>query len=106
MPCPDCSDNADYERVELVWPGKGKPVERVSLPFQTIERVNDVRRSRSAQAELVGAVAPSHPVDSRLRGNDGEGGDDEGDNTRPSRAREKLAVTSRERELKRFERKC
>ena len=56
MPCPDCSDNADYERVELVWPGKGKPVERVSLPFQTIERVNDVRRSRSAQAELVGAA--------------------------------------------------
>ena len=99
MPCPDCSDNADYERVELVWPGKGKPVERVSLPFQTIERVNDVRRSRSAQAELVGAVASAHPVDSRLRGNDG-------DNTRPSRAREKLAVTSRERELKRFEHKC
>ena len=59
MPCPDCSDNADYERVELVWPGKGKPVERVSLPFQTIERVNDVRRSRSAQAELVGTT-PRH----------------------------------------------
>ena len=97
MPCPDCSDNADYERVELVWPGKGKPVERVSLPFQTIERVNDVRRSRSAQAELVGAVTPAHPVDSRLRGNDGESAGNDGDNTRPSRAREKLAVTSRER---------
>ena len=52
MPCPDCSPSADYERVELVWPGKGKPVERVSLPFQTIERVNDVRRSREGQAAL------------------------------------------------------
>ena len=53
MPCPDCSPTADYERVELVWPGKGKPVDRVSLPFQTIERVNDVRRSRDMQAGLV-----------------------------------------------------
>lgn len=52
MPCPDCSPSGDYERVELVWPGKGKPVERVSLPFQTIERVNDVRRSRDGQAGL------------------------------------------------------
>ena len=134
MPCPDCSDNADYERVELVWPGKGKPVERVSLPFQTIERVNDVRRSRSAQAELVGASTRHSGLDaeftgqasrhrhsgldaestgqasqhrhSRVGGNP-QGGDDE-DNTRPSRAREKLAVTSREREreLKRFEHKC
>ena len=51
-PCPDCSPSHDYERVELVWPGKGKPVERVSLPFQTIERVNDVRRSRGGQAGL------------------------------------------------------
>ena len=148
MPCPDCSDNADYERVELVWPGKGKPVERVSLPFQTIERVNDVRRSRSAQAELVSATtrhsgieqnhdsqdmprhsgldaesagqasqhrhsgleqdqdSPDAHRHSRVGGNP-QGEDDE-DDTRPSRAREKLAVTSREREreLKRFEHKC
>ena len=40
----------DYDRVELVWPGKRTEVERVRLPFQTIERVNDVRRSRGAQA--------------------------------------------------------
>ncbi len=53
MPCPDCSpEHDDYERVELVWPGKNKPVERISLPFQTIERVNDVRRSRNRQATL------------------------------------------------------
>ena len=52
MPCPDCSTTGDYERVELVWPGKGRPVDRVSLPFQTIERVNDVRRSRGGQAGL------------------------------------------------------
>ncbi len=56
MPCPDCSHDGDYDRVELVWPGKKRPVERVSLPFQTIERVNDVRRSRDAQAQLVGAA--------------------------------------------------
>ncbi len=56
MPRPDDSQDVDYERVELVWPGKNRPVERVSLPFQTIERVNDVRRSRDAQAHLVGAA--------------------------------------------------
>ena len=32
----------DYDRVELVWPGKRTEVERVRLPFQVIERVNDV----------------------------------------------------------------
>ena len=39
----------DYDRVELVWPGKRTEVERVRLPFQTIERVNDARRSRGGQ---------------------------------------------------------
>ncbi len=38
-----------YDRVELVWPGKRSEVERVRLPFQTIERVNDARRSRDGQ---------------------------------------------------------
>ena len=42
----------DYDRVELVWPGKRSDVERVRLPFQTIERVNDARRSREGQPEL------------------------------------------------------
>ena len=56
MPGPENSHDADYERVELVWPGKNRPIEHVSLPFQTIERVNDVRRSRDAQAQLVGAA--------------------------------------------------
>ena len=51
----DDSQDVDYERVELVWPGKNRPMERVSLPFQTIERVNDVRRSSDAQAELAAA---------------------------------------------------
>ena len=53
MQRPDHSQDTDYDRVELVWPGKNRPVERVSLPFQTIERVNDVRRSWDAQSELV-----------------------------------------------------
>ena len=41
-----------YEKVELVWPGKTTEVERVSLPFQTIERVNEVSRSAGGQARL------------------------------------------------------
>ena len=43
----------DYDRVELVWPGKRTEVERVRLPFQAIERVNDVRRSREGQAPIL-----------------------------------------------------
>jgi len=45
----------DITRTELVWPGKydenGKrrEVERVSLPFQVIERVNESRATREAQ---------------------------------------------------------
>lgn len=42
----------DYDRVELVWPGKRSDVERVRLPFQTIERVNDARRSREGQPDF------------------------------------------------------
>ena len=43
----------DYQRVELVWPGKRTEVERIRLPFQVIERVNDVRRSRDGQAPML-----------------------------------------------------
>jgi adenine-specific DNA-methyltransferase len=44
-------------RTELVWPGKydrdGKPreIDRVNLPFQVIERVNESRASREAAKE-------------------------------------------------------
>jgi adenine-specific DNA-methyltransferase len=48
----------DYRRVELVWPGKKTQVERVKLPFQVIERVNDVRRSERGQAPLLGTELP------------------------------------------------
>ena len=44
--------NSGYDKVELVWPGKTTEVERVSLPFQTIERVNEVSRSAAGQARL------------------------------------------------------
>ena len=47
----------DYDRVELVWPGKRTEVERVRLPFQVIERVNDVRLI----ARGTGADAPRSP---------------------------------------------
>ena len=43
----------DYDRVELVWPGKRAEVERVRLPFQTIERVSDAGRAREAQAPML-----------------------------------------------------
>ena len=46
----------DYDRVELVWPGKRAEVERVRLPFQVIERVNDVRRSRGGHAPMLGGT--------------------------------------------------
>src|SRR3990172_7564751 len=48
----------DYRRVELVWPGKKTQVERVKLPFQVIERVNDVRRSEQGQGHLLGTELP------------------------------------------------
>ena len=52
----------DYDRVELVWPGKRTEVERVRLPFQVIERVNDAGRSRGGQSPmLTGATWPLKP---------------------------------------------
>jgi 16S rRNA G966 N2-methylase RsmD len=47
-----------YKRVELVWPGKKTEVERVKLPFQVIERVNEVRRSDGGQAPLLQSELP------------------------------------------------
>src|SRR6266542_2875918 len=47
----------DVTRTELVWPGKydgygqRREVERVSLPFQVIERVNESRATREARTE-------------------------------------------------------
>lgn len=46
----------DYDRVELVWPGKRAEVERVRLPFQTIERVNDVRASGTTPDGMQGGL--------------------------------------------------
>src|SRR3990170_4970558 len=48
----------DYKRVELVWPGKRTQVERVKLPFQVIERVNEVRRSEGGQGRMLGSDLP------------------------------------------------
>lgn len=62
----------DYDRVELVWPGKRTEVERVRLPFQTIERVNDVRRSREGQAPLVNPQADVNGWRNRLVWGDNE----------------------------------
>ncbi|GIW67960.1 MAG: site-specific DNA-methyltransferase [Candidatus Parcubacteria bacterium] len=45
--------NQSIDKTELVWPGKRKEVERVELPFQTIETINLPRGVR--QEELFGA---------------------------------------------------
>ena len=58
-PPPPPARPSSYDKVELVWPGKTTEVERVSLPFQTIERVNEVTRSVNGQARLrSGAALP------------------------------------------------
>lgn len=44
--------NQPIDKTELVWPGKRKEVERVDLPFQTIETINLPRGQR--QEELFG----------------------------------------------------
>jgi len=36
----------EVEKTELVWPGKRKEVERVDLPFQTIETINEPRTGK------------------------------------------------------------
>lgn len=40
------SNNQSIDKTELVWPGKRKEVERVELPFQTIETINLPRGHR------------------------------------------------------------
>ena len=45
-------DIQPIDRTELIWPGKRKEVERVELPFQTIETINLPRGVR--QEELFG----------------------------------------------------
>ena len=46
------NNNRVIDKTELVWPGKRKEVERVELPFQTIETINLPRGTR--QEELFG----------------------------------------------------
>jgi DNA modification methylase len=48
----DNNNNQPIDKTELVWPGKRKEVERVELPFQTIETINLPRGAR--QNELFG----------------------------------------------------
>ena len=50
------NNNQPIDKTELVWPGKRKEVERVELPFQTIETINLPRGMRQ-QEELFGAKA-------------------------------------------------
>ena len=51
------TQHTDHDRVELVWPGKTTEVERVSLPFQTIEVVND-----SYRTNIDGQAATTFPL--------------------------------------------
>jgi hypothetical protein len=46
-------------RTELVWSGKSTQVERVALPFQIIENINQPRATREETPMLAGLPAPS-----------------------------------------------
>ena len=52
MVTPPPPSERKFDKVELVWPGKTTEVERLSLPFQPIERVNEITRSADGQARL------------------------------------------------------
>lgn len=43
------NNNSYIDKTELVWPGKRKEVERVELPFQTIETINLPRGTRQEE---------------------------------------------------------
>ncbi|MCL0029619.1 site-specific DNA-methyltransferase [Dehalococcoidia bacterium] len=45
-------------RTELVWPGKRTQVERIALPFQVVETVNQSRATREQTPMLTGLPAP------------------------------------------------
>ena len=45
--------------VQLVWDGKPEHVERLSLPFQTVETINESRATRERDAGALFAGAPA-----------------------------------------------
>ena len=45
-------------RTELVWPGKRTEVERVALPFQVVETINQSRATREQTPMLAGLPTP------------------------------------------------
>ena len=45
-------------RTELVWPGKRTQVERIALPFQVVETVNQSRATREQTPMFAGLPAP------------------------------------------------
>lgn len=47
-----------YTRTELVWPGKRTQVERVALPFQVVETINQSRATREQTPMLAGLPPP------------------------------------------------
>jgi len=54
-------DIQPVDRTELIWPNKRKEVERVELPFQTIETINLPRGTR--QEELFGKGGQDLPTE-------------------------------------------
>ena len=55
MPKKQQNNNQSIDRTELIWPGKRKEVERVELPFQTIETINLPRGARQDELFSRGA---------------------------------------------------
>jgi len=51
-------ENLTPTRTELVWPGKRTQVERIALPFQVVETVNQSRATREQTPMLAGLPPP------------------------------------------------
>ena len=47
-------------RVRLEWDGKPTEVERLSLPFQTVETINESRATRQRDEGALDFGAPTH----------------------------------------------
>ena len=56
------SGASDYTRTELVWPGKTSVVERVALPFQVAETINQSRATREQSPMFAQGAAPPAEV--------------------------------------------
>ena len=55
----ETSPERTYPRTELVWPGKRTQVERIALPFQVVETINQSRATRKQTPLVADLPSPS-----------------------------------------------